>query len=123
MPRLPYGYVPGGRDVTGQRIADPDPYAVAIVRRIFRRLRAGDSPGEIAHALNGDRIPSPQAGGEWRPKEIRRIVANPAYLGRSSPAARPQLVGDAVWNDAQKILRKRSHAATRERTKGKRRAK
>lgn len=121
MARLPYGYMPAGRDAEGQRVADADPDAVTVVRRIFRRFRVGDSPGEIAHALNADRIPSPQAGSEWRPKEIRRIVSNPAYLGRPSPGARPQLVGDAAWNEAQKILRKRSRDAAHVRTTKKRR--
>jgi site-specific DNA recombinase len=105
VPRLPYGYIPGGRDRTGQRLADIDPEAVTIVRRIFRRIRAGDSYGEIARSLNSDGINAPQGGREWTPMTVRRIAANDVYLGRER---RKALIGQAVWDAAQDALEERA---------------
>ncbi len=104
MARLPYGYVPAGRDNLGQRLAEFDPDAVANVRWIFRRVRAGDSFGAIAQALNDAEIDSPQ-GGAWTSTTVQRIASNPEYLGRER---RPRVIGDTVWDATQAELRRRA---------------
>ena len=73
MARLPYGYIPAGRDNLGQRVANLEPVAVANVRWIFRRVRAGDSFAAIAEALNAAGIDSPQ-GGAWTSTTVQRIA-------------------------------------------------
>jgi site-specific DNA recombinase len=80
---LPYGYRVTG---TGQRAIDPD--QAAVVRRIFADYLAGQSPRDIAAALNADGVPSPR-GSTWVNTaihgDVRRgigILANPIYVGR-----------------------------------------
>lgn len=100
MARLPYGYQPTGR-FAGHRLApEPDPELRPIVQRIFRDVRAGKTPGEIASALNAAGVSSPQEG-EWFPSTVRRIVSNEAYLRL------PVIVTERTWREAQRALAQR----------------
>ena len=97
MARLPYGYRPTGR-FNGQRLPpEPDPELRPIVQRIFRDVRAGKTPGDIAKALNAAGVVSPQRG-EWFPSTVRRIVSNDAYLRL------PVIVTERTWSDAQHAI-------------------
>lgn len=68
-----------------------DSSAAPVVRRIFERTIAGDSPRAIAAALNGEGIPCPSAhdpgrnrhrdGDGWQGSTIRAILANERYTG------------------------------------------
>src|SRR6185312_15779922 len=51
-----------GEPIRGMREIDPD--QAAVIKRIYRRYLAGDTPRTIAAALNRDRVPGPR-GGEW----------------------------------------------------------
>ncbi len=65
-----------------------DEAQAAVVERIFRDFAAGRSAGQIATALNEERVPSPR-GGEWNastirgdPKKLVGILNNPLYRGQ-----------------------------------------
>lgn len=80
---LPYGY---RVTETGQRAVRED--QAEVVRRIAGEYLAGQSPRQIALALNAEAVPSPR-GGTWVASAIygdaRRgigILANPIYAGR-----------------------------------------
>lgn len=90
---LCYGYrvVRGEMDHRGEPergLREIDPVQAEVVRRIFERFAAGDSPITIAKALNADGIPGPR-GGEWSDGALRGhaaagtgILRNPLYAGR-----------------------------------------
>ena len=94
----PYGYMkqPGEKD---KWIIDED--AAKVVRRIFRMVIEGYSFGEIARALEADKIEKPnvhfarQGRGRWKEQEefthpyywqnnvIQRIIDRPEYMGHT----------------------------------------
>lgn len=80
MARVPYGYDRGTE--AGELVIDEE--EAIVVRRIFRLLGAGLSPGKIAHLLNSEGIPSPD-GRIWLPATIynrhQGIVRNAKYCG------------------------------------------
>ena len=73
-----------------------DPYAAAIVRRIFEMRAKGFNPKKIADILNAEHIPTPsdyqyQRLGKpnphntshlWGNINVQRILKNPIYLGK-----------------------------------------
>ena len=80
-----------GSPVTGERVIDPA--EAEVVRRIFRRYAAGDSPRRIALELNADRVPGPggktEPGRGWGPSTLNGnrargtgILNNELYIGR-----------------------------------------
>lgn len=80
-----YGY----RPVAGQPgELEIVPEEAATVRRIFERYLAGDTPREIAHALNAEGVPPPR-GRVWAASTINGntkrghgILQNEIYVGR-----------------------------------------
>jgi site-specific DNA recombinase len=119
--RVPYGYVANEPGVLTPNV--PKDHAAwstspaAIVARIFNDVRAGDSPGRIARALNAAGVPSPQQRKrveltQWLPKTVRLIVSNPAYMGEryGVKRAHPAIVSRRVFNEANAVLNERSAA-------------
>jgi hypothetical protein len=72
------------------------------VSRIFNGLASGRSPGRVARELNRTHA-RPPSGARWTREHVRRIAADPAYLGRrfGTPGAHPPLVGRRLWRQAQ----------------------
>lgn len=68
--------------------------AAGVVRDIFERVSTGDPLIVIEQSLNFRGIPSPE-GKAWRRGVIRKMVLNPAYLGKR--VFRGQVVGDGQW--------------------------
>jgi site-specific DNA recombinase len=115
--RVPYGYL------SERGVFTIDEARAEVVRRIFSDVRAGDSPGRVARALNAERIPSP-LGAQWSPKAIERIVENVAYAGEryGVKRAHPAIVSRRVLNEARSQLDRRAQhwAATRAESRAKR---
>jgi site-specific DNA recombinase len=87
---LAYGYR-ANPEKKGQFI--PVPNQVAIVREIFERYVAGESPRGIAHDLNRRLVPPPRRGSKWNASTIN------GYAARGSGILHNQLyVGKYVWN-------------------------
>ncbi|WPB87657.1 recombinase family protein [Sediminicoccus rosea] len=90
---LSYGYrvVRGPLDRRGELergLREIDPVQAQVVRRVFERFAAGESPIAIAKALNAEGIPGPR-GGPWSDGALRGharvatgILRNPLYAGR-----------------------------------------
>jgi site-specific DNA recombinase len=111
--RVPYGYL-SERGV----FAIDEPRA-EVVRRIFSDIRAGDSSGRVARALNAASVPSP-LGVQWSPKAVERIVENVAYAGEryGVKRAHPAIVSRRTFNHANSGLAARRTAwATSRRTR------
>jgi len=70
-----YGY----RIVDGQYVVDPA--EVKVVQKIFDSYVSGMSLGQIARALDTERVPT-KRGGVWRKQTVAAILANPLYCGR-----------------------------------------
>jgi site-specific DNA recombinase len=82
---LPYGYAPVSGE-PGQRMIIED--QAEIVRRIFTDYAEGETPRDIAHALNAEGIPAPR-GRAWVQSAINGgagrgygILRNEIYIGR-----------------------------------------
>lgn len=74
---LPYGYVRSGNDI---QICSPQ---AEVVQRIYHEYANGASCCTIASALNSDCIPTIRSHTSgWSDATIRRILCNPAYIGR-----------------------------------------
>ncbi len=80
----PYGYdrVDGklidGKRTEGKIVINEE--EAAIVRRIYDMVLKGNGMGTIARTLNDEKIPSP-TGGVWTDSTLRKLVANPVYVG------------------------------------------
>lgn len=111
--RIPFGYRTAGGELV------PDPRTAPVVRRIFERVREGQSLGRIARDLNADGIAGPQParsnGGRassWKAGTVSRIVTNPAYAGERYGVKRAHeaLVTRQAFNAAQTRLEARRRA-------------
>lgn len=102
--RVPYGYS------SENGILTPDPDVTPIVRRIFRDVTDGRSPGRIARELTAEGVPSPQGGRAWSANGIRSIVTNTAYAGERYGVKRAHeaIVSRRAFNAAGVALRSRS---------------
>lgn len=100
--RVPYGYS------SEAGILSPDPELAPIIRRIFRDIADGRTPGRVARELNADGIPSPD-GAEWTRLSVRRIATNPAYAGERYGVKRAHeaTVSRRAFNAAGKALEAR----------------
>jgi site-specific DNA recombinase len=63
-----YGYVPASESESGDVAVDETQASVVV--RIFNAFLSGESPRDIASALNADGVPSP--GSFWKGRSIRR---------------------------------------------------
>src|SRR5262249_11436361 len=79
----PLGYVRARRRAGGSRLVPGAAAAVELVRWIFRRFLEPDgSLHALARELTARRVPTPRGKDEWTPRTLRKILANPVYLGR-----------------------------------------
>ncbi|MEU7303737.1 recombinase family protein [Streptomyces sp. NPDC007206] len=79
--RWPGGVVPFGLRCpkgTGKLEHDPEEYPTA--RRIAEALLNGDTPAEIAEALNSERIKT-RKGKQWRAQTIIHLAQSPSWAG------------------------------------------
>lgn len=87
----PYGY---RRDEHNRHRLEVDEQVEKIVREIFQKAAQGQSPTELAKALNARRIPPPLAyrrhqkgetaeecGTGWTASTLSKMLRNPVYLG------------------------------------------
>jgi site-specific DNA recombinase len=65
-----------------------------IIREMARRILAGESCYAIARDLTTRAVPSPGRT-TWEPTEVKRILINPAYVGKR--VFRGRILGDAAW--------------------------
>lgn len=73
--RPPYGYKKGAAPGTVELVE----HEASVVRRIFDLYLKGIGPGQIAEHLNRESIC--RRGRLWNPLMVRRLLANPAYMG------------------------------------------
>ncbi|WP_307834758.1 recombinase family protein [Paractinoplanes lichenicola] len=66
-----------------------------VVREIFDKVTGGTPLITIENDLNARGVPSP-AETTWRRGVIRKMVLNPAYIGKR--VLRGEIVGDGVWD-------------------------
>lgn len=96
---------PHGRRLFGyQRVYDPttgalvtqEPLAAEaeVVARIFRDYLAGNGIRTIARTLNTEGVTT-GTGAEWNDPQVRRVLVNPAYVGRR--VHRGDVIGEATW--------------------------
>jgi len=86
------GYLPGPKVRFGFRWADAaktrmvaDPVTSPTVERIFRWAADGTPLRGIAVRLNVEGLPPPSGGGHgWRHTTIRKMLIDPAYVGRAA---------------------------------------
>jgi site-specific DNA recombinase len=88
---VPYGYRPEMEKVTvkgrtryrtKRLVLGPDQEA-AVVRRLFRDYAAGKAGLRgLAQRLTAEGVPAPEGGAAWGTNTVKRILRNPAYLGR-----------------------------------------
>jgi site-specific DNA recombinase len=84
---LPWIRPPFGYRVDPERPRDPaglrrDPYAAAIVQRIFGwYVEEGMTLCGIAHRLADDGVPSPTGRAAWATSSLRNLLHNPTYTG------------------------------------------
>jgi site-specific DNA recombinase len=96
--RLLYGYRRVRDDRTGELVGQvPEPAQAAIVREIFKRFAQGETVHSIAADLNRRGEPMPSAGAQrpWYDMRLRKMLANPAYLGHR--VHQGAVVGVADW--------------------------
>lgn len=71
--RVKDGFSGGGRcygyDLAAKGELTINPHQAGVIREIFERYAAGESPRAIAHTLNAAREPGPR-GGKWTPSTI-----------------------------------------------------
>ncbi|MGI8680815.1 MAG: recombinase family protein, partial [Mycobacteriales bacterium] len=93
--KLLYGYRRVYDDNTGALTEQvPREDQAVVVREAARRVATGETPHAVASDLNRRGIPAPR-GGCWDLTQIRRLVTNPAYVGKR--VHRGKVVGEAVW--------------------------
>jgi site-specific DNA recombinase len=66
-----------------------------IVREIFEKVTSGVPLITIENQLNARGVPSPN-GKAWRRGVVRKMVLNPAYIGKR--VLRGEIVGDGIWD-------------------------
>lgn len=108
----PYGYTLPAPKAT----IVPDPQTAPIVRQVFEAYASGQSPVQIATALNEAGVPTVRGGPVWRDSQIRRMLARVTYLGRVEhtrtgtvlPGQHEAIVPLELWQRVQ--ARRRSNA-------------
>lgn len=83
----PYGYHIVQVDGTEHKTLEPDPVTSAIARGMAQRYLDGESLHQISEWLTASVIPAPQppkgrTGRGWSDQAVRRILRNPAMIGR-----------------------------------------
>ena len=75
----PYGFE--GEQTPGGTILTPHPNQADIVRQMFAWAAHGFTSAVIARRLNHNGTPAPK-GTMWRTQTVRRMLINPAYVGK-----------------------------------------
>ena len=112
--REPIGYAADPR--TKQLVVlEPD---AEVVRWLFRETAAGLTTSKLVAMANRRRLATKShRAGTWSPREVRRILRNPIYVGRlvdGRPGIHQGLVDADLWERVQSVIDSRS---TREPTK------
>lgn len=90
-----YGYRRVYDDNTGALTEQvPREDQAVVVREAARRVATGETPHAVATDLNRRGI-SAARGGRWDLTQVRRLVTNPAYVGKR--VHQGHVVGEAVW--------------------------
>jgi DNA invertase Pin-like site-specific DNA recombinase len=94
-----------------------DPADVALIVRIFEEYIRSASLRGLAHALNGEGIPT-STGGTWGPGSLQRILTNVAYVGTFQRAGveilncHPAIIEVPTFDRAQVLLGQRQKITT-----------
>lgn len=120
-PFAPYGY---RKDAEDKNKLVVDPVSAAIVRDIFQRAAEGETPGQIAKALNDANIPTPaqyrcannpkldiddySQRKEWVSSGIVKMLRNRVYLGELSQGKTSKL----SFKSDKQIIRKQDEWIT-----------
>lgn len=111
-----YTYVPGNGVGEGVRYVNED--AAKWVREIFHWLvDEGLAINAITYRLRAMGVPTPTRKSYWMKSTVHRILANPAYIGKTYcftkseepieiPNATPAIISEDLFNQAQAQLRK-----------------
>jgi hypothetical protein len=75
-----------------------------VVAQVFASAVHGKIPALISRAMRRNHAPRPPGG--WNYKTVRKLLADPLYLGNvyGPPGAHPALVQRGLWRKAQKAL-------------------
>lgn len=91
-----------------------DPVTREIIERIFEKVEAGDTFGDVARALNAEGVTG-RRGKPWTSRTVRTIVHNAAYAGQKGY---PQLIEPERWQRIQDGLHRLDPAAAQRRKGG-----
>jgi DNA invertase Pin-like site-specific DNA recombinase len=115
---LPLGYVAKAVIVDGEaktrRVIDSA--TRSTVERIFSAIEGGATFGDVARALNAERVVG-RRGKPWSSRTVRTIVLNAAYAGAKGY---PMLIEPERWQAIQDGLRRIDPAAVQRRKGGRR---
>jgi DNA invertase Pin-like site-specific DNA recombinase len=79
------GFAPFGFRIAvaedGRKTLEPDPDEAPAVKRIFREVAGGATPGQLARALTIDGVPTRRGLATWSDRTVGQIIANPVYRG------------------------------------------
>ena len=107
--RIPYGYQREYDPHTGALLRQvPDPATAPLVRELARRVLAGEALYRLAAELNARGVPSPEtvrrrrqgdmeSKWDWRPDQVRDVVASPAAAGLRAHQGRVLRDVTASW--------------------------
>lgn len=101
-------------ELLGQKVNDTE---AAIVVEVFQRFAAGEGPRRIASDLNARGVPMPTVAERdgWYDMRLRKMLANPAYIGQRVHQGAVQVLDEGVetweaiiepelWNKVQARL-------------------
>jgi len=72
------------------------PAEARVIRKVVKRVLAGESVNAIANWLNSEGIKTP-AGKEWTRQSLRRMVLSPRIAGLRQHQDSSSVVGEAAW--------------------------
>lgn len=96
--RIPYGYMLENGELTVKSKEE------ISVKRIFTTYLAGESYQGIADILNGDKIPFSTEAPEWNKHKVKRLLADPRYIGEK---AYPAIITAETFEQVQAVVRSR----------------
>lgn len=102
----PYGYrnPPPGDPQRGILQVVPD--QAAVVKKIFKWIRDGVTDREVVNRLNADGVPPPRSGARyWSRTTVRRMLANPVYIGTQVSGAWSSRTDPSTWRNAANTRR------------------
>lgn len=100
----------------------PDEETAPIVREIITRIAKGHYVAKIGRELEDRGVPAPSGGAHWSRSVLRRIAANPVYVGKRvyrgevldlpEPCWKPLVTEDAFYR-AQAVLNSPNRKTTK----------